>query len=86
MPAKEISMRRIRYAVAASLDGYIAGTKGKADWIKRLTSRLANRPSVAQGRTESANVDSTDLVLVGRESAVGREKLTMACPLNLAVL
>ena len=26
-------MRRIRYAVAASLDGYIAGPEGEADWI-----------------------------------------------------
>ena len=26
-------MRRIRYVVAASLDGYIAGPKGEADWI-----------------------------------------------------
>jgi dihydrofolate reductase len=26
-------MRRIRYSVAASLDGYIAGPKGEADWI-----------------------------------------------------
>lgn len=26
-------MRRIRYAVAMSLDGYIAGTNGEADWI-----------------------------------------------------
>jgi len=26
-------MRRIRYAVAASLDGYIAGPRGEADWI-----------------------------------------------------
>ena len=26
-------MRRIRYLVAASLDGYIAGPKGEADWI-----------------------------------------------------
>src|SRR5438552_19152503 len=29
----EVSMRRIRYVVAASLDGYIAGPKGEADWI-----------------------------------------------------
>lgn len=28
-------MRRIRYAVATSLDGYIAGPKGEADWIVR---------------------------------------------------
>src|SRR5229473_2293627 len=26
-------MRRVRYAVAASLDGYIAGPKGEVDWI-----------------------------------------------------
>ena len=26
-------MRRIRYVVAMSLDGYIAGPKGEADWI-----------------------------------------------------
>lgn len=26
-------MRRIRYGVAASLDGYIAGPNGEADWI-----------------------------------------------------
>ena len=26
-------MRRIRYQVAASLDGYIAGPNGEADWI-----------------------------------------------------
>ena len=26
-------MRRIRYSVASSLDGYIAGPKGEADWI-----------------------------------------------------
>ena len=29
----EVSLRRIRYQVAASLDGYIAGSKGEADWI-----------------------------------------------------
>ncbi len=26
-------MRRVRYAVASSLDGYISGPKGEADWI-----------------------------------------------------
>lgn len=28
-----MASRRIRYQVAASLDGYIAGPKGEADWI-----------------------------------------------------
>jgi dihydrofolate reductase len=31
--AKEASMRKVRYAVAMSLDGYIAGPEGEADWI-----------------------------------------------------
>jgi dihydrofolate reductase len=28
-------MRRVRYAVAASLDGFIAGANGEVDWITR---------------------------------------------------
>lgn len=27
-------MRKIRYAVAMSLDGFIAGPQGEADWIE----------------------------------------------------
>jgi dihydrofolate reductase len=30
---RERTMRKIRYGVAASLDGYIAGPNGEADWI-----------------------------------------------------
>jgi dihydrofolate reductase len=32
-PSTEATMRRIRYLVAMSLDGYIAGPQGEADWI-----------------------------------------------------
>ena len=33
MKEEEEGVRRIRYAVASSLDGYIAGPKGEAEWI-----------------------------------------------------
>jgi dihydrofolate reductase len=33
MPLVEVPMRRIRYQVAMSLDGYIAGPKGEYDWL-----------------------------------------------------
>jgi dihydrofolate reductase len=32
--AEEVIMRRIRYSVAMSLDGYIAGPNGEYDWIE----------------------------------------------------
>jgi dihydrofolate reductase len=31
--AREVAMRRVRYSVAMSLDGYILGPKGDVDWI-----------------------------------------------------
>src|SRR4051812_7836181 len=33
MLSRTDAMRRIRYSVAASLDGFIAGPKGEFDWI-----------------------------------------------------
>lgn len=60
-------MRRIRYSVAMSLDGYIAGPKGEFDWIKEdpdfdfsavfkqfdtiVAGRRTFEPMAAAGRT-----------------------------------
>jgi len=37
-------MRRVRYSVVTSLDGYIAGPKGEADWIT-AGSAFGQRPT-----------------------------------------
>jgi dihydrofolate reductase len=53
-------VRRIRYAVAASLDGYIAGPKGEADWI-------IMDPDI----DFRALFDQFDTVLIGRRTFEG---------------
>ncbi len=50
-------MRRIRYSVAASLDGYIAGPNGEYDWI-------IMDPDIDFG----AMFDEFDAMLIGRNS------------------
>ena len=50
-------MRRIRYVVAASLDGYIAGPEGEADWI-------IMDPDIDFG----ALFDQFDTILLGRHT------------------
>lgn len=50
-------MRRIRYQVAMSLDGYIAGAKGEADWI-------IMDPEIDFG----AIFDQFDTILMGRHT------------------
>lgn len=53
-------MRRIRYGVAASLDGFIAGPKGEADWI-------VMDPEIDFG----AIFKQFDTILVGRRTFEG---------------
>jgi len=53
-------MRRIRYSVAASLDGYIAGPNGEYDWIDVDPS--------AAGPYFKAFYAQFDTVLMGRKS------------------
>ena len=53
-------MRRIRYAVAMSLDGYIAGPEGQSDWI-------VMDPDIDFG----AMLQEFDSVLVGRRTFEG---------------
>jgi len=50
-------LRRVRYAVAASLDGYIAGPKGEFDWI--VPDPDFDFPAL---------LDQFDTVLLGRRS------------------
>ncbi|MGD1073869.1 MAG: dihydrofolate reductase family protein [Bryobacteraceae bacterium] len=53
-------MRRVRYALAMSLDGYIAGPKGEADWI-------AMDPEI----DFTALFSQFDTILVGRRTFDG---------------
>lgn len=53
-------MRRIRYSVATSLDGYIAGPNGEADWI-------IMDPEIDFGSI----FDEFDAVLIGRRTFEG---------------
>lgn len=50
-------MRRVRYSVAMSLDGYVAGPKGESDWILM-------DPDIDFG----ALMSSFDVILMGRKT------------------
>lgn len=54
-------MRRIRYAVAMSLDGFIAGPKGEADWIEM-------DPTVDMAAYFRIFYSQFDVAIMGRKS------------------
>jgi dihydrofolate reductase len=54
-------MRRVRYALAMSLDGYIAGPKGEADWI-------VGDPTVNVAEFFQAFYAQFDIAVMGRRT------------------
>ena len=54
-------MRRVRYAVVVSLDGYIAGPKGEADWI-------VGDPTVDVAEFFKAFYAQFDIAVMGRRT------------------
>ena len=70
-------MRRVRYSVAMSLDGYIAGPKGEYDWIPM-------DPDI----DFAALFKDYDTILMGRKSYQAAQKQGgggRVSPVNLAV-
>ena len=54
-------MRRVRYALVMSLDGYIAGPKGEADWI-------VGDPTVDRAEFFKAFYAQFDIAVMGRRT------------------
>jgi dihydrofolate reductase len=77
---QEVLMRRICYAVATSLDAYIAGPQGEFDWIvmdpeidfaeiwSRYDTLLMGRRTfeIVQGRGETDTTSGMEIVVVSR--------------------
>src|SRR6478609_7930662 len=71
------STRRLRYQVAASLDGYVAGPNGEADWIVMdpeidFMGMMARFDTVVMGRKtlEAAKAQGGDGAMPGVTSVV----------------
>ena len=80
-------MRRLRYQVAASLDGYIAGPNGEFDWIVMdpdidFTALFAQFDTAVMGRKTflaalreggDGAMPGLDVVVFSFEDAIGRQ-------------
>jgi dihydrofolate reductase len=71
-------MRRMRYSVAMSLDGYIAGPKGEFDWIKTdpdfdFNALFSQFDTIVAGRGTFE-----PMVAVGRTSIPGMKTLVVS--------
>src|SRR5262245_24095826 len=58
---REVSMRRVRYAVVMSLDGYSAGPKGEVDW-------MVGDPAVNLAKSFEAFYAQFDIAVMGRRT------------------
>lgn len=67
-------MRKVKYSVGVSLDGYIAASDGSVDWLQRATSRGAKGEDFGM----SEFFKSIDTVLMGRKTYEVAVKLGMA--------
>jgi len=66
-------MRKVKYCVGVSLDGYLAGTDGSVDWLNRATRKAKGEDF---GMREFFK--SIDTVLMGRKTYEEALKLGMA--------
>jgi dihydrofolate reductase len=69
----EARMRKVKYSVGVSLDGYIAAEDGSVDWLNRATARVKGEDFGMR-----AFFNSIDTVLMGRKTYQVALKLGMS--------
>jgi len=78
---KQTSTRRVRYSVAVSLDGFIAGPKGEYDWITRdssvdLAAFFREFDTLLMGRRTFELVQKSQKTMPGMQVVVFSRTLT----------
>jgi len=85
-------MRRVRYLVVMSLDGYIAGPKGEADWIITdpdfdFTAIFSQFDTILVGRrTFDAMVSARRVSMPGMKTIVFSRTLTQEDQPQVAIV